>query len=388
MHIGIVLPAVPGYSETFFRNKIEGLQKNGLRVTLFVKNPKGAKDFICKVKVHPNLSKHQVARTLQSFFFFFILMIKAPTQTIRMLNITRQQGYSFFQSIKAAVIGYAILPQKLDWLHFGFATPAIEREFIGAAIGAKVAVSFRGFDLNQIPLTEGNPYKKLWPQVDKAHSISEYLVERAYALGMPNNTPYTIITPAIDANRFTSKAETRIASSVLLVSRLHWIKGIEGVLQALAIVKNQGFHFSLTIAGEGDERERLVFAAYQLGILDDVTFVGRKSPDEVIALMQAHEVFIQYSHQEGFCNAALEAQATEMLCVVSDADGLKENVLDGQTGWVVPKRNPEALAKTLTYVFGLAESEKQNVRMHARTRVLKEFTIEKQAQAFVDFYSV
>jgi colanic acid/amylovoran biosynthesis glycosyltransferase len=290
------------------------------------------------------------------------------------------------QALRAAVIASAILPEKVDWLHFGFATPAIEREYIGKAIGAKVAVSFRGFDLNQMPLTEGNLYSKLWPNVDKVHSISNYLVTKARELGLPQQTPFTIITPAIDAQKFCPVPKLQQPNTILLVSRLHWIKGIEQVLEALAIVKSKGLTFNLTIAGEGDELERLLFARYQLGLTDEVSFVGRKSPTEVIEFMQMHEIFIQYSHQEGFCNAALEAQSCGMLCIVSDADGLKENVLNGQTGWVVPKRNPTALAEKIQEVLLMQHADKEQIRKQARTRVLKEFDLRKQELAFVDFY--
>jgi colanic acid/amylovoran biosynthesis glycosyltransferase len=168
---------------------------------------------------------------------------------------------------------------------------------------------------------------------------------------------------------------------------LHWIKGIEHVLQAVSIVFKSMPNLKITIVGEGDERERLIFATYQNGILDAVDFVGKKSPKEVQQMMQSHEVFVQYSHQEGFCNAALEAQSTGMLCIVSDADGLTENVLNGQTGWVVPKRNPTALAQKLQVVLLMNEVEKDIIRQQARERVLLEFDLKKQEKAFVEFYA-
>jgi colanic acid/amylovoran biosynthesis glycosyltransferase len=148
-----------------------------------------------------------------------------------------------------------------------------------------------------------------------------------------------------------------------------------------------GHEFHVIIAGEGDELERLLFARYQCDLMEQVEFVGRKSPDEIIALMQSHEIFVQYSHQEGFCNAALEAQSCGMLCVVSDAEGLQENVLDGQTGWVVPKRNPRALATKLSEILTLTDENKDKIRNQARARVLRDFDLKKQEQAFVDFYT-
>jgi colanic acid/amylovoran biosynthesis glycosyltransferase len=385
--IGIVLPSVPGYSETFFRSKIVGLKKNGFDVVLFVKNPKGAKGFICPVYVHPKIAKNGLIRFIQSFTLFFTLILKAPKPTFRLISLMRSKGFSLLQGVQSAVIGSAILPHKLDWLHFGFATPAIQREFLGPAVGAKVAVSFRGFDLNQTPLQEKDVYKLFWPYVDKVHSISNYLVKKAHAIGLPESTPYKIITPAINASEFISDPPSVKPNTILLVSRLHWIKGIEHVLKAIQLVRQSVKDIEVTIVGEGEERERLIFAAYQLGILDCVNFIGRQPHSRIKHYMQSNEIFVQFSFQEGFCNAALEAQAAQMLCIVSDAEGLQENVLDGQTGWVVPKRNPEALANKILEVMAMPYTKKQEVRLAARKRIEADFRIEKQEQAFVDFYA-
>jgi colanic acid/amylovoran biosynthesis glycosyltransferase len=76
-----------------------------------------------------------------------------------------------------------------------------------------------------------------------------------------------------------------------------------------------------------------------------------------------------------------------MLCIVSDADGLTDTVMDGQTGWVVPKRNPKALAKKLQEVFLLSDAENDTIRMQARNRIVDEFDLKMQEKKFVDFYT-
>jgi colanic acid/amylovoran biosynthesis glycosyltransferase len=90
--------------------------------------------------------------------------------------------------------------------------------------------------------------------------------------------------------------------------------------------------------------------------------------------------------QEGFCNAVLEAQAMGLLCFVSDAEGLSENVLDNQTGFVVPNRNSEALAKKIIEVLNLNKVEKQSLTNNAVERINSIFTIDNQIKQFIDFY--
>ncbi len=389
IHIGIVLPAVPGYSETFFRSKITGLIENGFQVTLFVGSTKGANEFICPVKVLPILSKHPFIRLLQSIFIVIKVFLIAPKATIRLIQNARSNGYNLWKALQAVVIGSTLLFEKLDWLHFGFATGAIKRELVGKAIGAKVAVSFRGFDILVYPIKNKKCYDLLWGNLDQVHTISDALLEFAYQEGLPRHIPVHKITPAIKTEDFFfegNKSLKEESISILTVARLHWIKGIEYTLEALAFLKKEGLIFSYKIAGDGIELERLIFAVHQCNLVNEVEFLGKVSHDDVKKLMKESDIYVQYSVQEGFCNSVLEAQASGMLCIVSDAEGLQENILNGQTGWVVPKRNPQALAEKIKEVLNLTALEKDSIRQTARKRIEKEFNLSKQQQKFINFY--
>src|SRR5262249_3263236 len=101
-------------------------------------------------------------------------------------------------------------------------------------------------------------------------------------------------------------------------------------------------------------------------------------------MLQA-DVFLHAGISEGFCNAVLEAQAMMLPVVCSDADGLRENVVDGETGFVVPRRNPAALAEKLA---GLAANPAQRQVLGAagRRRVLSHFQVKDQIPAFERLY--
>jgi colanic acid/amylovoran biosynthesis glycosyltransferase len=169
---------------------------------------------------------------------------------------------------------------------------------------------------------------------------------------------------------------------------LHWKKGLEYTLEALALLKQQGIAFEYRIIGTGPEEEALKFACYQLGLQEEVFFLGKLAHAEVKQHLEKSQIYIQYSVQEGFCNAVLEAQAMGLLCVVSDAEGLAENVLQDETGWVVKKRNPKYLADRLQDIINLAPLEKESFRSRARARIIKNFDIKTQQKAFNHFYNV
>jgi len=121
-------------------------------------------------------------------------------------------------------------------------------------------------------------------------------------------------------------------------------------------------------------------------LIDYVSLIGKKEHDAIISLMNQCDIYLQYSISEGFCNAVLEAQAMNCLCVVSDAEGLAENVIDNITGRVIPKRNPKALAETLLEVIHLPNDDKITIRNKARNRVINTFNLDNQRNEFMEFY--
>ena len=387
MKIGIVLPATPGYSETFFTNKIKGLQEHGYTVLLFVNSDKQQTELPVTIIKAPNLSGNSGMVLLRSFLCLVKSFVFNFSATMRLFRLNSNDKISFAKNIKIIIASSHVLPEKLDWLHFGFGTMAIDKENVAAAIQAKMAVSFRGYDHYVYPEKNKNCYQLLFSKKIKYHVLSERMKADLIQKGIPE-IQIEKITPAIDMNLFATNLNTEKTALLKIVSiaRLHWIKGLDYTLEALALVKQKGIQFHYAIIGEGQEKERLRFLAHQLKLENEVTFAGKLYPEEVKNELQSAEIYLQYSHQEGFCNAVLEAQAMGKICIASDAAGLKENVLDTITGFVVPKRNPLYLASKIMEVNGLSAIEKTAISKAAMERVGKDFRIEKQIEKFISFY--
>lgn len=390
MRIGLVLPEVPGYSETFFTSKIKGLQESGHEVIVF-SNKKTGQKFNYEVKSPYPVSEK---RSFRQFILFTVILIttflKNPSNSIELFKLESKNGKSISESLKSVYINSHILSSKLDWLHFGFTTMTQKRENVAEAIGAKMSISFRGYDINIFPLKNKDCYKNLWRKVNKVHTISEYLYSKALSLGLSQEVEFQKITPAIDISSFKVKDEigkinTKI--KILTVGRLNWIKDYETSISAMKILNERGIDFTYNIIGEGAELERLTFAVYQSGLQDKVNFLGKKKHSEINRIMRESDIYLQPSMQEGFCVSVLEAQATGLLCIVSDADGLKENVIDGVTGWVVQRRSPEELADKVIEVLKFSDEKRKETAVNARKRVEEEFTIEEQKIKFQKFFT-
>ncbi len=388
MKIGIVLATSPGYSETFFTSKIKGLQKNGMEVLLFVRE-KNKNFTLCKQISAPKVYTNPVKQFISSLLVFTSLLPHFK-KVFRFIKLEKQNNRAFIQIYKKVYLNAHILKHKLDWLHFGFATQALGSELVAKAIGAKMAVSFRGFDINVYPLKHPNCYKAVWENVDKVHSISNYLLTKAWQIGLSKSLPYQIITPAVDINKIKKSSISNQQSITLVtIARLNWIKGLNIAIQAMKFLKDKKINFKYYIIGSGTDKEteRYKYQAYALGLEKEVIFTGKRSHKETLQLLNIADLYVQPSFNEGFCNALLEAQTLGKLCIASNTGGLPENIENGKTGWLIPKYNPQALANKIIEIVHLPEDKKQVISTNAQKRVKKYFTIEQQEKKFVEFYN-
>jgi len=391
MRIGLVLPAVPAYSETFFQNKIKFLSATpGYEVLVFAdRYTKGGSFDLCRVVYALQFSSHPVLALWQRTARFVITAIRFPVKVFKLWQLNSQSGFTAKKNLASILTSAHIFSAPVDWLHFGFGTMAIGREHVAKVISAKLAVSFRGFDIAIYPLKHTGCYTLLWEMVDQVHVISDDLLHLVQQQGYPIEKPAIKITPAIDVSKFKKpelKKQIDERVQFISISRLHWKKGLEYTLGALAMLKNKGVDFHYTVIGEGEERERLIFAVHQLGLKQQVTFKGILPHEVIIKALGEADIYLQYSIQEGFCNAVLEAQAMGLLCVVSDAEGLSENVVHEQTGWVVPKRKPKLLAERLMEILTVHRTQVDVFRNNAINRVKTSFNLEGQKKQFLKFY--
>lgn len=388
MKIGIILSSSPGYSETFLSSKISGLQKQGHTVVLFCQEV--LPDFsLCKTVVLPNSSTRPMYLPFKVLYTYLSLLFYIKS-VYRFYQLEQNSKVPLKTILKKLYFNAEFLKSKLDWLHFGFGTLAIGREHIAKAIGSKMAVSFRGFDIGVYPIKHPNCYDKLWKTVDVIHVISNDIKALLYKNNFKDEAPVIKITPAIDIDFFNSTEKVLLeedTKQLITIARLHWKKGLDYTLEALALLKNEGIKFHYTIIGGGIELEHLKFTVHQLGLKEYVTFAGKLEKKEIKERLQASSIYIQYSVQEGFCNAVLEAQAMQLLCIVSDAEGLPENIIHGETGWVVPMRQPKCLAQQILDVLHTSPNNSYAIVNKARERVQRVFSIKKQEIDFLSFYN-
>jgi glycosyltransferase involved in cell wall biosynthesis len=121
-------------------------------------------------------------------------------------------------------------------------------------------------------------------------------------------------------------------------------KAIEVMLAAMAVLRVRHPAARLLVVGPGDP-EPLHAEALRLGVADVVTFLGPR--DDIVDILAAADVGVLSSDFEGMPLAVLEYMAAGLPVVATDVGGLPQLIDDGETGFLVPRRDPQALAQRL-----------------------------------------
>jgi len=135
-----------------------------------------------------------------------------------------------------------------------------------------------------------------------------------------------------------------------VVARLVEQKGHTYLFDAFQQVVGELPGAHLLVVGDGPLREKLEAQVAALGIGEQVHFTGWR--DDAPHIMAALDVLVMPSLWEGFGLVALEAMAQAKPIVATRVSALPEVVVDEQTGWLVPPRDPGALADALLHALG------------------------------------
>lgn len=194
--------------------------------------------------------------------------------------------------------------------------------------------------------------------------------------------PYLYDIPADPALR-ASLGVPEEARIVGVVANLIHYKGHRFFLQACQEVKRKYPAVCFLLIGDGPLRGALEGLARKLGLDKDVLFLGsRQDIPQLLALM---DVAVLPSLEEGFPNAILEAMAARKPVVATRVGGVPEVVIHGETGLLVPPKDPPALAEAIIELLG-DPKRAEEMGKAGRDRVKKEFGLDRMIREMEGLY--
>ncbi len=190
-------------------------------------------------------------------------------------------------------------------------------------------------------------------------AISQSTADDLVARGL-RDADIQVIHPGVDLAWFRpGPTGTRAAEPTFVyIGRLKRYKRVDLIVRAVAELASRGVAVQLRIAGRGDREPQLRVLADRLGIADRVEFLGYVSEARKRELFQQAWANVFTSPKEGWGITNIEAAACGTPSVAADAPGLRESVVSGRTGLLVPVGEVRALADAIaTLALDLARVE-------------------------------
>ena len=405
MRIAFIVSTFPALSQTFILNQITGLIDRGHTVDIYAvqsdNNPRMHPDVIkYNLLQHTYYFRKLPAGGLQRKVKITGLILKYFYKKPRCLLKTRLLSGRVKGSIlKILCIGFPFLDKKpYDIIHCHFGPNGIlgaTLKEIGVFEGKLVTV-FHGYDISSYLRKHGHAvYNSLFMKGDMFLPISERWKNRLIELGC-SEQKIVVHRMGIDTGKFCylpRKPGKDGKVRLLTVARLIEKKGVQYAVQAVADVLKRYSNIEYNIVGDGPAKNTLEGLIEELNVGNNVKLLGWRHQEEIIELMKHTDVFIAPSvvggdgDEEGIPVVLMEALAQGMPVLSTQHSGIPELVQDGESGFLVPERNVEALADKLEFLIKHPEIWSEMGRK-GRKHVERYFDIDNLNNRLVELYQL
>ena len=266
-------------------------------------------------------------------------------------------------------LGRLVRDERIDLIHAHWLLPnGYIASRVSRATGVPFASTLHGSDIfmaeRAAPLSR--MAARALAAASHVTSCSPDLQQRLLALGgrehldkVPLVANGTDLVPA-DPDREAPRRRLGVEPGeplIAAVGRLVYKKGFRYLLDAMPAILERHPKARLVLGGGGELADELAGQARELGVAERVTFPGLLSHDQVLELVAASEVFVMPSIRDpggnidGLPIVVLEAMAAGRTVVATDVAGMPLAVADGETGLLVPEKDPAALAAAVNRVL-------------------------------------
>ena len=234
---------------------------------------------------------------------------------------------------------------------------------------------------------------------DRVIAVSDHIAEQARSLGV-NRDQITVIRSGVDTERFQprerSVARRRLGLEdgfkvILFVGNLEPRKQVDLLLSALARLRHHVPHLLALVVGSGenagvhDQTARLSALASELQLQSTVRFLGRVDDERLQDAYAAADVFALPSSSEAQGIVALEAMACALPVIATAVGGLIGTIRNGDTGFLVPSGDVDALAERLLTVL-CDQALRDRIGRAARQAVERDFSWQRCVEATMAVY--
>jgi glycosyltransferase involved in cell wall biosynthesis len=193
-------------------------------------------------------------------------------------------------------------------------------------------------------------------------------------------------TPFERASQGHVRAQRGISDHALVVTcvaNFRASKGYGTLLEAVDKLHRQGIPFHLWLVGDGELSRSMEARASSLCLCQHVKFLRTRT--DIPDILADSDIFVLASYWEGMPGAIMEAMASKLPVVATRVGGVPELVVDGETGLLVPPRDPAALASALAQLIGDGALRRRMGEAGQR-RILAHFRLEDKVRELEEVY--
>jgi len=202
-------------------------------------------------------------------------------------------------------------------------------------------------------------WKRVMRKADAVTAISKHLARAAREAGfrkevavIPNGVDEAYVSASFERPpKETLKTDLGIPANapvILSVSRLVEKNGIDDLFRAFALLAESAH---LVIVGGGPDHKKLMRLAHELGVDNRAHFLGSVNHDELLRYYRMSDIFCRPSRSEGLGSAFLEAMGAGVPVVATAVGGIRDFLIDGETGVAVQVGDPENIANGIRRIF-------------------------------------
>ncbi len=358
MKIGYVLKRYPRYSETFVVNEILAHEAAGLEVEIFALRPPSDthfQDIISRVRAPVNYLSASGIKAED----FWTALEGAAVSSPGLWTVLGEAGSEDARDVyQAALLARETRLKGITHLHAHFAT--------ASTTVARLAAKFSGIPYTFTAHAKDIFHESVCPEDFRrklkdaagAVTVSDYNLRYLRENYGPAAQRMRRVYNGLDLQRFTYKAPLYRLPKIVAVGRLVEKKGFADLIGACAALAASGRQITCEIVGSGELEADLRGRIAQSGAGGMVRLIGPRPQAEVVRLVQEAASFVapcvlgEDGNRDGLPTVLLEAMALGTPVVSTDVTGIPEVLREGETGLLVPQRNPAALAGAISRLTG------------------------------------
>lgn len=363
--LGMILKGYPRISETFISNEILLLEQMGIRVRIFsMRHPR---ESFCHGSVRRIQAQVDYLPT-ELHEDFARLLLPAVLQAMRWPGRFRlalnKAGERFGRTHSMGTIKHLLQGCYLaNLLHHSPDVVHLHAHFAHSP----ASVALFGSIMADIPFSFTGHAKDIYTQnrdqlrekIDMAELVvtcTGYNKQFLRKLAPNTQTPVHRVYHGIDLSLFhnaNGRRRPKPPYRILTVARMTAKKGIDTILEALALLKNRGIDFSYTLIGDGDERDTIIGEIIALGLQEQCRWLGTLPHEQVIKEFEQADVFVlgcrvaRNGDRDGIPNVLVESLAMGLPAVGTTVSALPEIIRPGETGLLAEPDNPAELAEAM-----------------------------------------